>query len=178
MRYIEKKIFNWELLGIFWIIIVGSLLHFLYKWSNDSLIVGIIAPVNESLWEHLKLGYWALVSFSIIEYFFIDKYVNGFFISKALGILTLELFVVIVYYSYISITKEPVLFIDIGSFIIGAILCQLVSFNILMRKTLNQFDKIGISILIMVGLILIVFTFYPPKLHIFRDSSSGQYGIY
>lgn len=177
MRYIERKVLNWEVAGAFWIIIVGSLLHFVYEWSNDSVIVGMIGPVNESVWEHFKLGYWSLILFLIIEYFFIDKYVNGFFISKALGILTLEIFIVVVFYSYISITKEPILLIDIGSFVVGAILCQFVSFKILQKGIFNRFDKIGIILLTIIGIVLIVCTFYPPKWHIFRDLSTGKYGI-
>jgi len=177
MRYIEKKIFNWEVVGVFWIIIVGALLHFAYEFSGNSSIVGMIAPVNESLWEHLKLGYWALVPFLVIEYFFIGKHVNGFFIGKALGILTLEIFIVVVFYSYMTITKEPVIFIDIGSFLVGAILCQLVSFNILKRKVFMNYDKLGIGILIFIGLIFILFTFYPPHLPMFKDRSTGKYGI-
>lgn len=177
MRYIEKKIFNWEVAGVFWIIIVGSMLHFIYEWSKDSPIVGMIAPVNESVWEHLKLGYWSLILFMLIEYIFIGKYVKGFFISKALGILVLEIFIVVVFYSYIQITKEPVLFIDIGSFVVGAVLCQLVSFKILKTKMFNKFDKIGIGILIVIGIILILFTFYPLRFHIFKDLSTGKYGI-
>ena len=56
-----KKIKKWEIIGIFWVIMVGSLLHFTYDWSNKSLIVALFSSVNESVWEHLKLGYWALV---------------------------------------------------------------------------------------------------------------------
>jgi len=176
-RYIEKKIFNWEIAGVFWIIIVGALLHFVYEWSNNSTIVGMIAPVNESVWEHMKLGYWSVVLFLIIEYLFIGKYVNGLFISKALGILTLEIFIVVVFYSYTSITKEPIFLIDLGTYIVGAMLCQLVSYNILMSRKFSRFDNIGKVILITIGIILILFTFYTPKFDIFRDRSTGKYGI-
>lgn len=177
MRYIEKKIFNWEVAGIFWIIIIGSLLHFVYKWSNNSIIVGMIAPVNESVWEHMKLGYWSLILFIPLEYLFIGKYVRSFFIGKALGILTLEIFVVVVFYSYTSITKEPMAAIDIGSYVVGAILCQIVSFNILKSSRFGRFDNIGKIILITIGTILILFTFYTPKFDIFRDRGTGKYGI-
>lgn len=36
------------------IAIVGTLLHFVYDWSGQNPAVGIIAPVSESTWEHLK----------------------------------------------------------------------------------------------------------------------------
>ena len=33
----------------------GALWHFLYSWSGNNILVGMIAPVNESVFEHLKL---------------------------------------------------------------------------------------------------------------------------
>ena len=35
--------------------ILGSLLHFTYEWSNENSFVGSFSAINESTWEHLKL---------------------------------------------------------------------------------------------------------------------------
>lgn len=35
----------------------GTALHFLYEVSPN-LISALLSPVNESVWEHLKLLYW------------------------------------------------------------------------------------------------------------------------
>jgi hypothetical protein len=42
-----------------WLItaLVGTAWHFLYTWLPNPL-VGLIAPINESVWEHLKLLFW------------------------------------------------------------------------------------------------------------------------
>lgn len=37
--------------------VLGTALHFLYTWQPVPLF-GLFAPVNESVWEHLKLLYW------------------------------------------------------------------------------------------------------------------------
>ena len=37
--------------------LAGTLLHFLYDWLPNPL-TALIAPVNESVWEHLKLLFW------------------------------------------------------------------------------------------------------------------------
>ena len=40
----------------------GTGMHFLYDlWPNA--LVGLFAPVNESVWEHLKLLYWPFLIF-------------------------------------------------------------------------------------------------------------------
>ena len=50
------------------IIGLGSLDHFLFEWSGRRPVMGIFAPVNESVWEHLKMGYWGMIVYSVGEY--------------------------------------------------------------------------------------------------------------
>lgn len=59
----------WEGLGVFFLIIAGSLQHFTYDWSNQIPIVGVISPVNESVWEYLKLGFWSTRYKIEVDYF-------------------------------------------------------------------------------------------------------------
>ena len=47
------KVFT--VIGILFTIILGSLSHFFYGWSGNFFLVGFFSPVNESVWEHLKL---------------------------------------------------------------------------------------------------------------------------
>ncbi|NMB06820.1 MAG: hypothetical protein GX981_00360 [Tissierellia bacterium] len=175
--YNKTIIKKWEIVGIFWIIIIGSLLHFTYEWSNKSLVVALFSAVNESVWEHLKLGYWALVFFILIEYWFLREFTQGFFLAKTIGILVMEIFIVIFFYSYIAIFKKPILILDVSSFIVGAILCQITSLKIMERNISKTTNKIGFAIFILIGAILILFTFKTPHYDIFRDSNTGQYGI-
>ena len=41
---------------------LGTLNHFLYFLSGQSPIVALFCPVNESVWEHLKLLYFPFYS--------------------------------------------------------------------------------------------------------------------
>lgn len=38
-------------------ILAGTALHFLYSWCPNGL-TALFSPVNESLWEHVKLIFW------------------------------------------------------------------------------------------------------------------------
>ena len=171
------KLKKWEVAGTFWIIIVGSILHFVYDWSNKSRVIAMFSPVNESLWEHLKLGYWPLLFFMLIEYWFVRKYTNSFFIAKTSGILAMSFLIIIVFYSYTTIMKRHILIIDIGSFIVGAILCQYISFKLMKRNLNNFLNRTGFLIFILIGVAFIFFTFKTPHLDIFKDPSKGIYGI-
>ena len=41
--------------------LAGTALHFAYDWCPSPL-VGLFAPVNESVWEHLKLLFWPFLA--------------------------------------------------------------------------------------------------------------------
>ena len=56
--------------------ILGSLLHFAYDYSNKNKIVGLFAPVNESIFEHSKILLTPLLLFWFVLFFFIKEEVN------------------------------------------------------------------------------------------------------
>ena len=95
-----------------------------------------------------------------IEYWFIKEYINNFFIGKTLGIIGMSLFIVIIFCSYAFITGESSLFIDIGSFIVGSIICQLISINIMKIKFSKKVERLGVYTFIFIGIIFTFFTFF------------------
>ena len=46
----------YHLIGFIVLCAVSVPMHFFYEWLNNNQLVGYFAPVNESIWEHLKLG--------------------------------------------------------------------------------------------------------------------------
>lgn len=46
------------LAGVPVLFLAGTLTIFLYGLSGEFFLVGLLAPVNESVWEHLKLALW------------------------------------------------------------------------------------------------------------------------
>jgi len=174
----ENNVKNWEILGIIFISILGSLFHFLFELSNYNIIVATFAAVNESIWEHLKLAFFPLLIFSAIEYLFVKETANNFIIGKAAAGYLMPLVIVIIFYSYTALLDTNLLIFDIVSFFIAVIIGQLVSLKILLSP---QYSKTYIIIswmaLIILALIFLLFTFYPPELTIFQDSTNGRYGI-
>ena len=61
----KMSIFRFELVGMFLIIILGTLLHFTFEWSGFQEIVGVFSAVNESVWEHLKIAFIPSILFMI-----------------------------------------------------------------------------------------------------------------
>ena len=173
----DRKIFFYEILGMVFIILLGSAFHFTFELSGQNPIVGSISAVNESVWEHLKLVYWPSLFFLLIEFWLIRDKSKNFFFAKAMGICLGILIIPLTFYVYTALFEES-LVIDILTFIVAVIIGQIISYKILTFEQLNRKWRIlGIFILIILGLAFILFTFYPPHLPIFRDGATGNYGI-
>lgn len=168
----------WRFSGMFIIFILGFPIHYLYTWTGSSRIIGLFAPVNESVWEHLKLGYWSLVLFSIPEYFQIKKTVNNYNSSKLIGVMALELNVIIVYYSYTLILGKNYFFLDIFSYISGVVICQILTYSIMRLKPFSKlWERISLALFIGIAVLFGLTTFYPPHMAIYKDNTSYSYGI-
>ena len=174
----KKSILRWELGGIAFIVVLGSLLHFAFEWSGYAIPVAPIAAVNESVWEHLKLGFWPALVYAALEYSRFGKSANNFPFAKTIGIYLIPITIVVLYYAYKAILGHGLLAVDIAIFVVAVIVGQLVRYKLLVAsplpKRLNRFAPIALVVL---GILFVLFTFYPPQSPLFRDPVSGGYGI-
>jgi hypothetical protein len=165
--------------GIFVIILLGFPLHYMYSWSGESAIIGIFAPVNESVWEHLKLGYYSVVLLSIPEHLLKGKSLHNYFPARIAGLLAMELTILLIFYGYHLLTSQNYFLIDIGSYMAGAVICQLISFRIFRLAPFSKtLQTAGLAAFIAPGVVFAITTFYPPHLPIFKDHNSGNYVIF
>lgn len=172
-----NKIKRWSIGGFFSIVLLGVLYHYLYEWSHNCDLIAAVTPVNESVWEHLKLGLWAVISFSVVEYFALGKEINNYFFSKAVGVLLISCTILLIFYTYTTFLNRTILWVDISSYIIGVLLCQLFCYKVFQLKHSNTLNIGGFLLLIAFCVLFAVYTFYPPQLEIFKDHNSNTYGI-
>ncbi len=110
---------HYTIIGIIFVLVTGTLSHFLYDWSGQNPVVGLFTPVNESVWEHMKLLFFPMLLYSLI---IILKYRRQYpHIASALffGILTGTVLIPIFYYAYTSVLGTNYLALDIGVFILS-----------------------------------------------------------
>ena len=173
-----KSIFGYELAGIVFIVIIGSMLHFTFELSGHQPAVGVFSAINESVWEHMKLGFWPALVWAIVEYGSIKKSTNNFFFAKTIGIYLIPIVIPILFYSYTAVIGESVLVIDILTFVVAVIFGQLVSYKLLTYRRLPYIlNKISLVALVLLAMAFVLFTFYPPHLPLFKDPVTGEYGI-
>ena len=174
----KRSILRWELIGIAVISILGSVLHFAFAWSGNWPQMGVIAAVNESVWEHLKIAFWPALFYALFEYPFLKGVTRNFIIAKATGIYVMPAAIIVLFYSYTAIIGGDILIVDILIFVVAVALGQLTSYKMLgMERLPPWLDKLGIAMVVLLAVAMGVFTFYPPHLSIFRDALTGAYGI-
>ncbi|MCW4008670.1 MAG: DUF6512 family protein [Candidatus Bathyarchaeota archaeon] len=174
----NRRTLFYELAGIIFIIAFGSVLHFTFEWSGRQVAVGVFSAINESVWEHLKLGFWPAIVFALFEFTQLRKTVNNFLLAKTVSIYLIPTVIIIIFYSYTAILGESILAIDILTFIIAVIAGQIVSYKLLTGKKLApKLSVVCLIALLLLALAFVLFTFYPPRLSLFQDPVTGEYGI-
>lgn len=172
----KTKIRNYQIVTAIFICILGTLLHFTYKFLGENIFISWFSAINESVWEHLKLLFFPMLLTTMIGYFYMGKAVPNFLCSKALGIVTSMLFIIIFFYTYTGIIGKSIVFIDIASFFVAAILGEYLAYR-LMTSNFKCNNVIAIISLVIILICFIVFTYSPPNIGIFKDSVTNQYGI-
>lgn len=166
-----SKIKKITLGGAVFTILLGTLLHFVFQWSGNNPIVGIIGAVNESTWEHLKLIFFPMLFYTIFEYFAYGKDTANFIPARAVSILAGMFIIVASFYTYTGILGKNFLPLDIGTFILGTVGAYFIGYKIMQSNKLSskKMNTAGIIILILLFLAFAVFTFSPPEIGLFAD---------
>lgn len=171
------KIKNWIIIVILVCFVLGTLLHFTYKWSGEDKIVAIYSAVNESTWEHLKLVFYPMTIMAIIGTFVIKKQKTNYWAAQAIGILSAMVFITVFFYTYTGIIGKNFAILDIGSFFVAILLGEYIIYKIMTSQKKYDIEKISIVLIIALFLSFLVYTYNPPKIQYFKDPINGSYGV-
>lgn len=164
---------EWIFLGIPAIFLVGSLFHFIYDWSGKNAILGIFVPINESVWEHLKLILWPTIIWWLAGYLLIGKKAgdtSGKWSTSCLAALVLSIIAMVtLYYTYTGAFGIHSLVLDILSLFIGILTGQLLGLYIFKKCDFgNRALNVSVSLIILILFLFAYFTFQPPDYPIFK----------
>ncbi len=173
----KRSIGLWQLWGIAFTSLGGTLLHFLYDWLGGALWVAPFSGVNESTWEHMKLLFWPMFLYGIVQSFaFKDR--QEFWCVKLRGILLGLGLIPILFYTYNGVIGPSPDWINITIFFVSAVVAYLYEMHLFSKSTFRcQNPKIAFALLIVLALLFAVFTFMTPAIGLFKDPLTGTYGI-
>lgn len=170
-----------NLWGAVFVVVSGSLLHFVYAWSGNNFLVGLFAPVSESPWEHMKLAFTPLIIFAFVDYYFLRTLVKNYCFSliKQIGISIA--FMLLIFYGQEWILGKSILIIDIASFILSIVIAKYFAYKIQIGA-FKDWEFKGIKTVSAIMIIIVTaFFFYatinPPRIALFLDENTGTYGI-
>ena len=173
----KRSIGLWQLMGFAITSFVGTLLHFLYDWLGEAVWISPFSGVNESTWEHMKLLFWPMFFYAVVQsFFFKDR--KDFWCVKLRGILLGLILIPIIFYTYNGVIGKSPDWLNISIFFISAAIAYIYetkTFN--SEKFICRSTKLAFGALCLIRLLFVVFTFKTPKIGIFKDPITGMFGI-
>lgn len=173
----KRSIGIWQLWGFALTSLFGTLLHFLYDWLGEAKWVAPFSGVNESTWEHMKLLFWPMLVFAIVErLFFKDR--EDFWCIKLRGTLLGLVMIPILFYTYNGVIGKSPDWLNIAIFFVSAAVAYFYETRQFKRQTVFcKEPRRSFALLIAVGILFVIFTFRTPEIGIFKDPVTGTYGI-
>ena len=173
---LKKSVFGWQIAGFLFTSVAGTLLHFLYDWTGENPLAGLFSAVNESIWEHMKLIYFPMLLFSLVQRKFADD--SSFWCIKLAGILTALILIPVLYYTYTGALGISADWFNIAIFFLAAGTAYYLETGLFQRMIFFPVKPwIALGALLLIGVLFGFFTFYPLPIPLFADPRTGTFGI-
>ena len=159
----------WQLFGFAITSLGGTVLHFLYEWLDEACWIAPFSGVNESTWEHMKLLFWPMFIFAIIQSFFYKNHQN-FWCVKLRAILLGLVLIPIIFYTYNGVIGKSPDWVNIAIFFI-AVACSYIYETKLFYYDNSSCHKpiLSLTTLCAIALLFVIFSFKAPNINIFKD---------
>ena len=171
----KRTVWLWELFGFAVTTLLGTLLHFLYEWLNKAVWIAPFSGINESTWEHMKLLFWPMFLYALIQSVFFKLYEN-FWCVKLFGTLIGLILIPVIFYTYNGVLGKSPDWINIAIFFVSDALAYIYE-TLAFKKMRCKHPTLALCILCTIALLFIIFTFKTPKIEIFKDPLTQTYGM-
>lgn len=172
----KSKRVRWQVAGFLFTAVAGTALHFLYDLSGQNVVAALISPVNESIWEHMKLLYFPMLLFALAEYRRIGRENPGFWCAKAAGIVLGLVLIPVLYYTAAGAFGWSADWFHVTIFFLAAGAAYALENRLLSRAGTCRPWIAGI-VLAVIGAVFVLFTFFPPHVPLFQNPIGRGYGI-
>ena len=155
----------------------GTLLHFLFDWLGEAVWIAPFSGVNESTWEHMKLLFWPMFIFAIVQsFFFRDR--DNFWCIKSRGVILGLVLSPVLFYTYNGVIGKSPDWLNITIFFISAATAFLYETRLFNSDKVHcKSSKLPVAVLCGIALLFVVFTFRTPEISIFKDPLTDTFGL-
>ena len=174
-----KRLFYWELAGALFTAAMGTLLHFVYDWSGGWGAAAAFSAVNESTWEHMKLLFFPMFLFSVVQVCCLGRNYTNFLAARGVSTVTGVALIPVLFYTYTGVLGRHLLWADIAVFYLSVLGAFALDFRLLRRGRFTSLWQQILGLLALWGLafLFVYCTFHPPELGLWQDPVTLGYGI-
>ena len=162
-----KELKRYTILGIIFVIITGTISHFVYEWSGENVLLGFFFPVNESTWEHMKLSFFPMLIYSI----FMNRKLKADApcVTSALlfGTLLGTYLIPVFFYTYSGILGKNYAPFDIATFVVSIFLAFLAIYKFTLSCSLDSYLIWLIILVFLTAICFLFFTYRTPEIGLF-----------
>lgn len=167
MKHLKK----YTIIGIIWGLAAGTLSHFLYDWTKNNYIVGFFTPVNESVWEHIKLLFFPAFVYSLIMIIKFRRKYSCITSALCFGILAGALCIPLFFYAYTYVLGKNYLPLDIGTFFLSTVIAFWLSYRLTLARQLEACTALLCILVCILFAAFILFTYHPPDMTLFKEQT-------
>lgn len=153
---------RYSIIGIFFVLIAGTLSHFLYEWTGRSFIAGLFTPVNESTWEHMKLLFFPMLVYALFMIPKLRKKYPSVVPAAAFGILTGTILIPVIFYTYTGILGYHLFLLDVGTFAVSVVIAFYAVYKLSLSRSVRPYGYFLYGLLFLFLICFLWFTFSPP----------------
>lgn len=164
-----KQLKQYTIIGIIFVLIAGTLAHFLYNWTGNNPVIGLFTAINESIWEHMKLLFFPMLVYSLIMILKFHRKYSCITSALCFGILVGTFLIPLFYYVYTSILGKNVFIVDISIFILSIVIAFWLSYKLTLSCKLEPYLFLLCILVCILFVCFLVFTYHPPDVTIFQD---------
>ena len=167
-----------KLIAVLNIFIISFASHFLYEFFPN-IITSILFPVNESIFEHMKIIFTSILIYGLIDYLILKlnniKYNNFLFSLFFTAFISIPIFLII--YLPVHFIIGEYLILTLLLLFITYLISQFISYYILTSKPNPYLNIISIPLIIIIYSLFTYLTYKPPQNYFFYDTLTKSYGI-
>lgn len=163
-----KTIKLFAVIGIFFLSFIA---HNIYNFIPN-IFISFFFPINESIFEHMKIIFTSTLIYGILDYLLIKKYKINYnnFLWQLFFTSFISISIFLLIYLPIHYLFSENLIITLILLFITYIISQIISYYLLKSKEILFLNKIAIFLIILVYINFIILTYTIDKTDFFNDT--------
>lgn len=172
----NKRIIN--IIGVFFIFLISFVVHNIYEIFPLKITM-IFFPINESIFEHIKMIFTSYMIWIVIKSIIIRKnkiVFNNYLFLELVSLFFLISIFLIIFIPIFRFFGENI-FITLFIYFVSIVISQIINYFLVTKKDYNYLRIVSVIVIIISYLFFIYFAYKPPINWFFLNPTDNSYGL-